>query len=766
MEKSEEMDQLVAQVIVDVPAFSVNKPFDYLIPGELGDKVRVGSRVAVPFGSRFVQGYVIALTTRSDHAASLKEITALLDDMPPLTEELIELARWMSHKYVCFLSTAIQTILPSAYKSIKGSGKGKNSSEVPIKDHITKRTVTYVLAQHDPPFLEQYIQKLPKQASKQREMLRCLAEQPKVPLKDLLKRCQATRTSLESLVKKGLVTLVQEEAWRAPYEGRNYPVEAPHPLTEEQQEVLQRIRAAIAEKKHRTFLLHGVTGSGKTEIYLHAIDHVLKQGREVIVVVPEIALTAQMVERFKRRFQEQVAVIHSGLSTGERYDAWQKIRKKEVKVAIGARSALFAPFQNLGLIIVDEEHESSYKQEETPKYHARDVALFRGEYHQAPVVLGSATPSLESYSRARKNVYTLLTLKQRVTGVLPPVEIVDMRREMHSGNRSLLSRTLYRKIEERLARKEQMVLFLNRRGFSTLVICRNCGYVLQCPHCEISLTYHKVNQTCRCHYCGYTQPLEHACPQCQSPELRFLGTGTQKVEETLAQTFPGIRVIRMDVDTTRRKGTHEQLLAAFERHEADCLLGTQMIAKGLDFENVTLVGVISADSLLYLPDFRSAERTFQLLTQVSGRTGRHKKPGEVVVQTFSPDHYSILSAAKHDYQKFYELEMRFRHKQGYPPFYFLCLVQFAHEDLAYCIKSAEKAVEWLKRRLSPESIVLGPIAAPIARIKDRYRYQCMIKYKNEPQLSTYLMELLEAWQTEINRNKLQLTIDMEPQMIL
>ena len=766
MEKSEEMDQLVAQVIVDVPAFSVNKPFDYLIPGELGDKVRVGSRVAVPFGSRFVQGYVIALTTRSDHAASLKEITALLDDMPPLTEELIELARWMSHKYVCFLSTAIQTILPSAYKSIKGSGKGKNSSEVPIKDHITKRTVTYVLAQHDPPFLEQYIQKLPKQASKQREMLRCLAEQPKVPLKDLLKRCQATRTSLESLVKKGLVTLVQEEAWRAPYEGRNYPFEAPHPLTEEQQEVLQRIRAAIAEKKHRTFLLHGVTGSGKTEIYLHAIDHVLKQGREVIVVVPEIALTAQMVERFKRRFQEQVAVIHSGLSTGERYDAWQKIRKKEVKVAIGARSALFAPFQNLGLIIVDEEHESSYKQEETPKYHARDVALFRGEYHQAPVVLGSATPSLESYSRARKNVYTLLTLKQRVTGVLPPVEIVDMRREMHSGNRSLLSRTLYRKIEERLARKEQMVLFLNRRGFSTLVICRNCGYVLQCPHCEISLTYHKVNQTCRCHYCGYTQPLEHACPQCQSPELRFLGTGTQKVEETLAQTFPGIRVIRMDVDTTRRKGTHEQLLAAFERHEADCLLGTQMIAKGLDFENVTLVGVISADSLLYLPDFRSAERTFQLLTQVSGRTGRHKKPGEVVVQTFSPDHYSILSAAKHDYQKFYELEMRFRHKQGYPPFYFLCLVQFAHEDLAYCIKSAEKAVEWLKRRLSPESIVLGPIAAPIARIKDRYRYQCMIKYKNEPQLSTYLMELLEAWQTEINRNKLQLTIDMEPQMIL
>jgi primosomal protein N' (replication factor Y) len=765
---------LVAQVIVDVPSLNTNKPFDYLVPSFLQSKIRVGSRVAVPFGARKVQGYVIKVIQHRYHYASndLKEIDALLDDEPPLTEELVELAQWMSQKYVCFISTAIQTILPSAYKSKSIRFKNDLSEkekrrEYQLIDRITKRSVSVVIPRCEFDVLKQHMDQLPSQAVKQKEILQYMMGKRRVLLSELLEICRAGRSSVQALVNRGLLEIIQEDVFRDPYQGRTFAHQPPLQLTKEQECVLHSILEAVNKEEFRTFLLHGVTGSGKTEVYLQAIDVVLKQGKDAVVLVPEISLTHQMVERFRGRFGEKVVVLHSGLSVGERYDAWQKILKGEAKVAIGARSALFAPFRKLGLIILDEEHESSYKQEETPRYHAREVAMFRGKYHSAPVILGSATPSLESYSRGRKNVYTLLSMTQRVQGrPLPSVEIVDMRKELQEGNRSLLSRTLHQKIEQRLAQNEQMVLFLNRRGFSTLVICRDCGFALNCPHCEISLTYHKVDQTCRCHYCGYTEPVHPRCPQCQSEELRFFGTGTQKVEETLAQLFPGMRVIRMDVDTTRQKGAHEKLLTAFGRHEADCLVGTQMIAKGLDFENVTLVGVIAADGILHLPDFRSAERTFQLLTQVSGRAGRHQKPGEVVVQTYSPEHYSIRSASLHDYRQFYEQEMRFRHRQGYPPFYFLCLLQFAHEDMAFCLKCAEEAVRWLKQRLSRESIILGPVAAPISRIKDRYRYQCMIKYKNEPNLASYLMEMMEAWHKRIYRDKLQLTVDMEPQMIL
>lgn len=761
-------EPLVAQVIVDVPVLNTNKPFDYRVPSWLRGTLQVGARVLVPFGPRKVQAYVIKIGVSSSALdQDLKEIEAVLDPHPPLTEELIELAHWMSHKYVCTLSTAIQTILPNAYRAKRRKGNSGGEKNGKWQDQITKRTETYVVPCDQPENLERHLEELPKQAVKQKAILSFMKDKTRVRLTDLLHQCQAGRSSVQALVNKGLLQLVEQEVFRDPYQGRIFIKNAPHPLTEEQEQALQSILPAVQQGEFRTFLLHGVTGSGKTEVYLQSIEAALRQGKEAIVLVPEIALTLQMVERFRGRFGEQVVVLHSGLSTGERYDAWQKILNGEAKVAVGARSALFAPFRRLGLIILDEEHESAYKQEETPRYHAREIARFRGRYHFSPVILGSATPSLESYSRGRKKVYTLLSLTQRVQGrSLPPVEIVDMRQEIKKGNRSLLSQTLHQKIEERLRKQEQIVLFLNRRGFSTLVMCRQCGHVLQCPHCEISLTFHKVDRTCRCHYCGYSEALSNRCSQCQSEELRFFGSGTQKVEEQLAHLFPGMRVIRMDVDTTRNKGAHEKLLTAFGRHEADCLVGTQMIAKGLDFENVTLVGVIAADGMLHLPDFRSAERTFQLLTQVSGRAGRHGKPGEVVIQTFSPDHYSIRAASQHDYQQFYEREMRYRHRQGYPPFYFLCLIQFAHENLTYVIKWAERATHWLKRRLSKESILLGPVAAPVPRIKDRYRYQCMIKYRNEPHLEHYLMEMMYALQKEINREKLQVTIDMEPQMIL
>jgi len=541
-------------------------------------------------------------------------------------------------------------------------------------------------------------------------------------------------------------------------------------------------------------------------VYLQAIRQCLDQGREAIVLVPEISLTPQMVERFKGRFGSEVAVLHSRLSNGERYDEWRKIALKQVRVVIGARSAIFAPFTSLGLIIIDEEHETSYKQEDSPKYHAREVAIERAIRHQAAVVLGSATPSLESYYRAsepddrsgsagrpagpggspfdganagraaavaRPSAYRLLTMKERVQGrPLPPVHLVDMREELKQGNRSMFSRPLYKAIEERLDKKQQVVLFLNRRGYSTFVMCRECGHTLGCPHCDISLTYHQSSQTVRCHYCGYAEPQARICPSCSSEHIRFFGTGTQKVEEELGKLFPGIRVIRMDVDTTTEKGSHEKLLTMFRNREADVLLGTQMVAKGLDFPDVTLVGVIAADTVLNLPDFRAGERTFQLLTQVAGRAGRHELPGEVFVQTYTPEHYSIVTASGHDYEAFLEEELRMREAGGYPPYYRLILITISHEQIPMLVRTAESLVGHIKELLlretdgSDDAMVLGPVASPIPRIKDRYRFQCMIKYRGDSQLPSLIAKAAEAFDDVCRQHNVQIGIDVDPQLLM
>ncbi|NGP45053.1 primosomal protein N', partial [Bacillaceae bacterium SIJ1] len=514
-------------------------------------------------------------------------------------------------------------------------------------------------------------------------------------------------------------------------------------------------------------LLHGITGSGKTEVYLQAIANVLARGEEAIVLVPEISLTPMMVQRFKERFGSKVAVLHSGLSGGERYDEWRKIHRREVSVAVGARSAVFAPFTNLGLFIIDEEHETSYKQEENPRYHARDVAIERAQHHGCPVILGSATPSLESRARAQKDVYTYLALPDRIGQyAYPEVAIADMKEELHAGNRSMFSRVLMEKLREVVARNEQAVLFLNRRGFSTFVMCRDCGYVLQCPHCDISLTYHKRFEQMRCHYCGYQERVPHECPACQAEHIRFFGTGTQKVEEELTKWMPELRIIRMDVDTTQRKGAHERLLKSFENEEADVLLGTQMIAKGLDFKKVTLVGVLAAETMLHLPDFRAAEKTFQLLTQVSGRAGRHDLPGEVIIQTYTPEHYSIELSALNDYEAFYQKEMAFRKRGQYPPFYYLALVSVAHEEQMTCLEEVEKMARYLRKSLSDQAVILGPVASPIPRIKDRFRYQCMIKYKNEPALLPAMRKLIEQYAEQIQKKEMQVAIDMQPYAML
>lgn len=462
-----------------------------------------------------------------------------------------------------------------------------------------------------------------------------------------------------------------------------------------------------------------------------------------------------------------VAVLHSGLSAGEKYDEWRKIQRAEVKVVVGARSAIFAPFENLGLIILDEEHESSYKQDDSPRYHARDVAIWRSQQHQCPVILGSATPSLESYARAQKGVYELLALKNRAKNQpLPEVHIVDMREELRTGNRSMFSVELAEAMRERLARKEQVVLFLNKRGYSSFVLCRDCGTVLQCPNCDISLTYHRASERMKCHYCGYDEPVPTTCPECESDHIRFFGTGTQKVEEELAKLVPDARVLRMDVDTTRNKGAHEKILSAFGEGKADILLGTQMIAKGLDFPNITLVGVLSADTTLHLPDFRAAEKTYQLLTQVSGRAGRDVLPGEVYVQTYTPEHYAITLAKDQLYEPFYEQEMAMRRVSGYPPYYYVVNIQFTHEDLMTVSGYAQQMTEYLRHRLSPKTIIIGPSASLIARVNNRYRYQCLIKYKNEPKLAEVLQQLIKIYRSDWIKTGATLSIDMNPTTVM
>ena len=423
----------------------------------------------------------------------------------------------------------------------------------------------------------------------------------------------------------------------------------------------------------------------------------LDDGREAIMLVPEISLTPQMTERFRSRFGELVAVMHSGLSVGEKYDEWRKVQQGKVKVVVGARSAIFAPFTNVGVIILDEEHETTYKQEDAPRYHARDVAIWRSQYHQCPVILGSATPSLESYARAQKGVYTLLTLKTRaMQQALPTVSVVDLRAELQKGNRSMFSEKLVEAMRTRIDKNEQIVLFLNRRGYSSFVLCRDCGTVVQCKNCDISLTYHRTQEKLKCHYCGYEEQVPNVCPQCQSEHIRYFGTGTQKVEEEIYRLFPEARVLRMDVDTTKQKGAHEAILEAFGQGKAHILLGTQMIAKGLDFPNITLVGVLSADTSLHLPDYRAAERTFQLLTQVSGRAGRHEKLGEVVIQTYTPEHYAIELSKEQRYEPFYEQEMRLRKRSGYPPYYYVALIQVSHEDVLIAADYASRVVDWLR----------------------------------------------------------------------
>lgn len=809
---------MIAQVIVDVASNQTDRLFDYVIPDAFKDTIQPGMRVVVPFGPRKVQGFVMKVAEKSSmNESKLKPVQELVDVEPPLTEELLQLSHWLKEETLSFHIAVLKVMLPAAmrakYKKLvtlhpdaeldnlpmewkmiftdeneihdwdellqqvseeqrKLLLRGVKNKELKIHPVVTtketkkkRHVVRSVLSKDE---LLTFRSTIGKQAKKQLELLEFFMEHPEdITVVDLLETLKTSRSTIQALVLKGVLVQEEVELRRDPYEGRTFQTTAPLPLTEEQEKSLTPILETMDQGLHDTFLLRGVTGSGKTEVYLQAIDRALSFGKEAIMLVPEISLTPQMVKRFKERFGSEVAVLHSALSQGEKYDEWRRIREKQVKVAVGARSAIFAPFENLGMIIIDEEHETSYKQEESPRYHARSVAVKRGSYYQCPVILGSATPSLESFARANKGVYRLLTMENRVNNVqLPIVKITDMREELKQGNRSMFSLALQEAIQDRLDKQEQMVLFLNRRGYSTFILCRDCGYVAECPHCDISLTYHRANQTLQCHYCNYVETPPTICPSCEGDSIRFFGSGTQKVEEELAKVFPGIRTIRMDVDTTKRKGSHEQLLDKFGRGEGDVLLGTQMIAKGLDFPNITLVGVLAADSMLHIPDFRASERTFQLLTQVSGRAGRHQKAGEVIVQTYTPEHYSIVDVKGHDYVAFYEKEMMIRKQGGYPPYYFLTLIHVSDTDLTNAITVTEKICSFLKENLSETSFVFGPAASSRPRIKDRYRYQCMVKYKVEPNLTRVLQEIIQTYQGEMARTDLSVFIDTNPYMMM
>ncbi|AIG27731.1 primosomal protein N' [Brevibacillus laterosporus] len=822
--------QIRAKVIVDVPATRTNRPYDYAVPLWLQPLVAVGSRVVVPFGPRKVQGYVIGLIQgqEADHdpdgpgMIKIKELEKVLDDVPPLSLELIQLAEWMSHRYLCPLTMSIAAMLPAVLKGKtekwymladevdeelaekhpmlryllhqgsllqteadkqfpvdskqipKWIKNGLIVSEYQVKNRLTHKKLAHVQLAIDEVRAWELMENIPKRSYRMRDVLEFLLNQQKeqgqqasYPVKDVIEKLSITRSTLTTMQQKGWIAIEQKEVGRDPYANRTFSPPPKHILTREQQHNLAAILRSVEQEEYHSFLLHGVTGSGKTEVYMEAIEHTLAKGREAIFLVPEISLTPQMVERIKGRFGDNVAVLHSALSQGERYDEWRKILRQQVQVVVGARSAIFAPFRNLGLIIMDEEHEGSYKQEETPRYHARDVALWRAQMNNAVFIMGSATPALETYALATRGRYDLLSMKSRVGNrPLPKVHVVDMREEMREQNRSMFSRSLHQMIADRLQKQEQIVIFLNRRGFSTFVMCRSCGYTLACPHCDISLTYHRTNHTARCHYCGYTISQPRHCPECQSDHIRFFGTGTQKVEEELAKLFPGVRVIRMDVDTTSKKGAHEALLTKFRTGQGDILLGTQMIAKGLDFPRVTLVGVIAADTSLHLPDFRSAEKTFQLLTQVGGRAGRHELSGDVVVQTYTPEHYSIQHATHHDYEAFYQAEMVHRKKKGYPPFYRLVLITFSHEDVPMVIRAAEQYAAYLRPRLAQTTVVLGPVASPIARIKDRFRFQIMLKYRDEPKIFDLLAQTTLHFDDWMKQNKVLSTIDVDPQMLL
>lgn len=710
-----------AEIIVDIAHADVDRVFDYIVPEQLSGIVP-GSRVRVPFGPGRIEGFVMALKDSTNVPLNkLRSIEKSLDDAPALLPEMVELALWLKEKYHCRIIDGLRVMLPAEMRGGRVAEKNEKVAALAVGPEEAGRAMAQM-------------GRAPRQAD---AMSYLLMAGGSVSVPVLLEETDSTMQALEALAKKGLITLEERRVWRRP---RALETEADvmKDPTEEQRLVMEELFAAI-DGGGGQYLLHGVTGCGKTEVYMQCAARALHCGKSVIILVPEIALTPQMTQRFSARFGPYAAVLHSRLSAGERYDEWVRIRSGEACVVIGARSAVFAPVQNLGFIVVDEEHETSFRSEHPPRYDALEVARWRAARARAVYVGGSATPSVASYYEAEDRYLKLLKMTRRIgTATLPEVEIVDLRDELSSGNRGVMSRRLVEEMQRCLASGGQAMLLLNRRGHSKFVSCRACGFVSSCTLCDVPITYHSNGEKMKCHYCGSEQEIPKVCPQCGSSFIRFFGDGTQKLEEEMAQRFPGVAVLRMDADTTRKKDGHFLLLEKFRRGEARVLVGTQMIAKGLDFPDVTLVGVLAADAQLYMPDYRSAERAYQLMAQVSGRAGRASRPGKVIIQTYSTDHYAVLAAAKHDYEAFYREELDIRMNSQFPPFSRLMRALFTNEDERAAIIDAKTAHDQMELfiELNPDYkplvLLMELTPAPLARLNARYRQQLVLKVCNEP----------------------------------
>ena len=714
---------MIANVLVELKNRNVDKTFSYNVPSCLKDKIKVGVRVKVPFGKQFLEGFVLDLSNSSDNH-DLKDIIEIIDEDVILTEELLELGKFVKEKTLSTLISCYEAMLPKALK-------------VGAKDKINKKYQKRIV------IIKDYSNE--KLTDKEKVILNEIENGNNLK-SELLK----INTSLNTLIKHNIVKEVEEEIYR--YEinkDKKHPV---FELNEEQKKAVNEILTS----ENNISLLYGVTGSGKTEVYMELIDKMIKKGKSAIVLVPEISLTPQMVNRFVSRFGSSIAVLHSALSEGEKYDEYRKIARGEVNIVIGARSAIFAPLKDIGIIVIDEEHSNTYKQENNPKYNAIEVAIERANKNKAKLVMGSATPSLETFARGYTNKYNLINLPHRVNSQgLPNVELVDLSKEKVKANH--FSKTLIDNINNSLEKNEQVILLLNRRGYASFVTCSNCGYVSKCPNCDITLTYHKTSDMERCHYCGYAHKRLDVCPECHETAIKNLGVGTEKIEEELNTIFPSARVIRMDFDTTSRKGAHERIIKDFGEHKYDILLGTQMISKGLDFPNVTLVGVINADTSLLIPNFRSSEYTFDLLSQVAGRSGRGEKTGKVIIQTYNIEHYAIRLAKEQDYLSFFNEEMKIRKMLNYPPYSYLISVKVKSTDYNLASKESTYLANKIKENIHSE--VLGPSIGSTFKVKNVYSFNILIKYKKDDTIYPYLEKCLEHYKTN---TKIIIDIDFNP----
>lgn len=721
------------EVIVDIAHEKLDRVFTYRVPDAL--TLVPGMRVQVPFGPRKIEGYVIRLLEQTDLAAArMRDVAAALEDYPVILPHMMDLAVKLARQAHCPLCETLRLMLPP---QMRGGRIKEKQQEVAVLTIDTQVSAQILASQ--------------KRAAKRVAVLAALLQAPagEMTTKELKERVGECRDALTNLERMGFVRLEKRESLRRPYGEGDQPRVAEPMLTPAQQNVFEELEPVLNAGDGR-FLLYGVTGSGKTEVFIRAVRTVLQLGRTAIVLVPEIALTPQMVDYFRRRFGEDAAVLHSRLSAGERYDEWRRIRRGDARVVIGARSAIFAPLSHLGLVIIDEEHEASYVADNIPRYDARDAARMRCEGEGATLILASATPSLRSFAMTQRGDLTLLELPERVLGrPLPQVHLVDMREELQNGNLSVFSGALVSGLRHCLEGGHQAILFINRRGHSTFVSCRSCGYVVKCPHCDVSLTYHQDGENMSCHYCGYKAPPPRLCPQCQSRYIRYFGSGTQKVEEETRRLFPDIPMLRMDNDTTRTHDAHHQILSAFRREEARILIGTQMVAKGLDFPNVTMVGVVAADGMLGLPDYRAAERTFQLITQVAGRAGRDKDPGEVFVQTYSPEHYSIVAAARQDYRAFFTEEMTRRRRQLFPPYTMLCRLLVEGDKQQSVAKTSQTLFEQMqvffqRHALSRRALIdLKETEAPVKLLRGKHRRQVFVKLIDNAQARDALEKMTE-----------------------